>query len=75
MFARSEILTRLERIERRLDGIEAAIASISREEELRGRVADKTRELDDLSRQSLHVVDLLDEARRRIRELESNGSA
>lgn len=63
-------LTRLERIEERLGRIESALESIAREEALREEVDRLRDELDGLSQQSLHVVELLGQSRRRVEELE-----
>lgn len=70
-----EILDRLQTIEQRLGAIETSHAasaqqSEQREAALRDQLDRKQRELEALGAQGLHVVDQLDQARRRIRELE-----
>ncbi|MCA8943582.1 MAG: hypothetical protein KDB80_13545 [Planctomycetes bacterium] len=72
MFLSRSILARLEAIESRLDAIEAAIAS--GDEALRTELERKRDQLDAMSRQSLHVIELLDEARQEIERLKSGGS-
>lgn len=67
------LLPRLERIERRIEALDARLDSIAREETLRQEVERLRSELDGLSQQSLHVVELLGESRRRVRELEQRG--
>jgi septal ring factor EnvC (AmiA/AmiB activator) len=73
-----QILDRLESIEQRLAAIEASNAATlqqaqQREAALREQLERKQRELEALGAQGLHVVDQLDQARRRIRELEGKG--
>lgn len=65
-----ELRALLERLDARVERIEQAIASIGRESELRAQLDIKRRELDALGEQSLHVVDQLDAALRKIREIE-----
>ena len=69
-----QILERLQSIEHRLASIEASNAAAlqqaqQRESDLRDQLFRKQLELQDLGTQ--HVVDQLDQARRRIRELEA----
>lgn len=71
-----QILERLQSIEHRLASIEASNAAAlqqaqQRESDLRDQLFRKQLELQDLGTQGLHVVDQLDQARRRIRELEA----
>lgn len=73
-----QILDRLQSIEQRLAAIEASNAAAlqqaqQREAELREQLERKQREIEALGTQGLHVVDQLDQARRRIRELEGKG--
>ncbi|MFO1052843.1 MAG: hypothetical protein U1F36_11565 [Planctomycetota bacterium] len=64
------ILSRLDRIEARIGALESAIAALGREAELRAQLEVKRQELEALGQQGLFVVEQLDVARRRIRELE-----
>jgi len=66
-----DILDRLDQLDRRIAGVEATLESMREEPALREELERRRREIDDLSRQSLHVVDQLDAARRRLRELEA----
>lgn len=66
-----EILARLDQLDRRVAGIEAGLESLRAEPALREELARRRQEIEDLSRQSLHVVDQLDAARQRVRELEA----
>lgn len=71
-----EILDRLQGIEQRLGALETAVAADGREarqreDALREQLEIKRKELEALGAQGLHVVERLDEALRRIRELEA----
>ena len=73
-----KMIDRLEAIEKRLGAIEASHAAAlqqaqERELALREQLERKRRELEALGAQGLHVVEQLDIARQRIRELESKG--
>jgi len=73
-----EILERLQGIDRRIGVLEAVIESQAREarqreEALRAQLEVKRQELEALGVQGLHVVEQLDVARRRVRELEAKG--
>ncbi|MCA8977990.1 MAG: hypothetical protein KDC98_24910 [Planctomycetes bacterium] len=73
-----EILDRLEGIDHRLAALEATIATMAnagrqREETLRDQLEAKSSELEAMGEQGLHVVEQLDSALRRIRELEAGG--
>ena len=73
-----KMLDRLEAIEKRLGAIEASHAAAlqqaqERELALREQLEGKRRELEALGAQGLHVVEQLDIARQRIRELEGKG--
>ena len=76
------ILYRLERIEEavarldeRLTAVDARLDSLGREEALREEIGRLRTELDGLSQQSLHVVELLGKSRRRVKELEAGGES
>jgi chromosome segregation ATPase len=65
-----DILDRLDRLDARLDRVERSLDGLRAEPALREQLDRKTRELEALADQGLHIVDRLDEARRRVRELE-----
>ncbi|MBK8976153.1 MAG: hypothetical protein IPM29_09515 [Planctomycetes bacterium] len=69
------LLTRLQRIEERLEALERGVASIAREAELRAEIERLRTELDALAQQSFHVIEELGSARGRGRELEARGKA
>lgn len=80
LFKHHEILAKVGGLDERLARIEARLDALvqekaAREDALRGELALKQQELDALGQQSLHVLDRLDEARRRIRELEQGRPA
>jgi len=73
-----EILDRLQGIEQRIGAFEASTETLGREARqreavLREQLEVKRQELEALGVQGLHVVEQLDAARRRIRELEGKG--
>lgn len=73
-----KVLNRLEAIENRLGAMEASHAAALRQAQerelaLREQLEGKCRELEALGAQGLHVVERLDTARQRIRELEGKG--
>lgn len=73
-----EIVERLQGIDRRIGALEATIETLARESRqreatLREQLEVKRQELEALGVQGLHVVEQLDVARRRIRELEGKG--
>ena len=70
IFSSRKILERLAGLDMRLARIETRLDSLAREDALRAELARKQRELDALGEQSLVVIDRLDEAKRRILELE-----
>lgn len=69
-----DILERLEKLDARIARIEERLESLSREPALREELERKRKEIDALAEQGLHVVAKLDEARKRVRELEGSGS-
>lgn len=69
-FSSRKILERLAGLDVRLARIETRLDSLAREDALRAELARKQRELDAQGEQSLVVIDRLDEAKRRILELE-----
>lgn len=73
MIGSNKLAARLAAVEQRLERIEALLESIARESALRDELAAARKELDQLGQQSLHVVELLTESRRRIHELEDQG--
>ena len=75
MSKHDEIMTRLAAIEERLSRIEAGLENLSDAARLREQLEVKREELDALARQSLHVVELLDAARREIAERGRDGGA
>jgi len=70
IFSSRRILERLAGLDMRLARIETRLDSLAREDALRAELARKQQELDALGEQSLVVIDRLDEAKRRILELE-----
>lgn len=72
MFFSREIAQRLTALESRLERIETWIERGNRE--LRDELERKHEQLDSMSRQSLRVVELLEEARQEIERLKHGGS-
>ncbi len=70
IFSSRRILERLAGLDMRLARIETRLDSLAREDALRAELARKQQEPDALGEQSLVVIDRLDEAKRRILELE-----
>ena len=66
-----ELQDRLAALEGRLTRIEAKLDALADADTLRAELAKKDRELDALGKQGLHVVDMLDHARRQIENLKS----
>ena len=73
IFNHRQILERIERIEERLGRIESAIDGLRTAESLRAELADKRAQMDALAQQSLHVVELLAEAREELARLQREG--
>ena len=69
MFKNRELLERLAAMEARLAAIESKLAELESSEALRAELRRKDEEIDALARQGMHVVDLLDTARREIAQL------
>jgi hypothetical protein len=71
MFLNAAILKRLDRLEERLRRIEQELVAA---DQLREGLKAKEEELASLSGQALHVVQLLDEARKEIARLKAGGA-
>lgn len=69
LFNNREVLERLAAMEARLAAIESKLGALDHTEELRAELRRKDEEIDALARQGMHVVDLLDTARRELAEL------
>jgi hypothetical protein len=72
-FKSRAIEARLAGIEERLERIERGLAGLESSAALRAELETKREQLDALSRQGLHVVELLGEAREEIERLKGGG--
>jgi len=66
IFADKQILERLAALEQQLTRIESAVASLRHADDLRAELDAKKEQMDELSQQSLHIVELLAQARREL---------